>query len=277
MLDLHRQYVVENATPELRTVIERAYAILVTMGSPELDDSLEELIMLDTTVETGVTMTRINNLLRDLQHDMLKQHEVWVVEDAPLSLTTALLEGLLNIQEYEDMGSVYRITTSDQEPADTFAETMTLVTSLEAHNLVMSLEEVGPSLIRRLREIAGTREEEIITDEERIERANYISRINQFCHYTRSRHYKLIELIKGGWSVGYPFTTYADHVGREFEGIIPEQIAKEMILMALASCDGALNPRTVIKPNLERYIASVNVTTKVDIEVNRLLQGFTHE
>jgi len=276
MLDLHRQFIVENTTPELMVSIQNAHEILVTMGSPNLDDSLEELIMLDHTVETGVTITRIVNLLRDLQQDMLVKHEIQVIENSPLSLTSNLLRGILDVQDYEDMESVYRITTTDQDTTETFAEVMALVTPYNPDNLTVSLESVGASFVRRLREMAGTRDEELVTDEERIERAKYVSRINQFCNYTRSRHYRLISLLESGWSVGYPYVTYADNMGREFEGIIAEQIAKEMIIMALASVDGAKNPRMVIKQHLERYIASINVITKVDIEVSRLLQGFDH-
>ena len=276
MLELHHQFIVENTTPELQVAITNAYAILVTMGAPTLDDSVEELIMLDSTVETGVTVTRIVELMQDLQHDMLRQHEVRLVEGVSLAVTTNLLQGILSLQEYEDMGRLYQITTADQDATETFAQAMELVTPYNADNLSISLESVGGSLIRRMREMAGTREEELVTDEERIERAGYVSKINQFCHYTRSRHYRMVTLLQSGWSVGYPYTTYADNVGREFEGILPEQIAKEMILMALASNDGTKNPRAVIKPNLERYIASMNVITKVDIEVTRLLQGFEH-
>lgn len=276
MLELHHHFIVENATPELQAAIANAHAILVTMGSPDLDDSLEELIMLDHTVESGVTITRIVELMRDLQHNMLRQHEVHLIDQVPLTLTTSLLQGILSLQEYEDMGAVYQIATSDQDATETFAQAMELVTPYNADNLSVSLESVGGSLIRRIREMAGTREEEIVTDEERIERAGYVSKINQFCHYTRSRHYRMITLLQSGWSVGYPYTVYADNIGREFEGILPDQIAKEMIIMALASHDGTKNPRAVIKPNLERYIASMNVITKVDIEVTRLLQGFEH-
>ena len=276
MIDLHRQFIVDSTTPELMVAITNAYDILVLMGRNDLDDSLEELIMLDSTVGTGDTVISIVNLLRDCQQDMLMKHEVQIVDTAPLSLGTNLLRGILDLQDYEDMEAIYRITTSDQDPLETFAEAMSLLTPYNPENLMVSLESVGASLVRRMREMAGTRDEELITDEERIERAKYVSKINQFCHYTRSRHYRMITLLQSGWSVGYPYVTYADNVGREFEGILPEQIAKEMIVMALASVDGTNNPRVVIKQHLERYIASINVITKVDIEVSRLLQGFEH-
>jgi hypothetical protein len=276
MLDLHRQFIVDNTTPELMVVITNAHEVLTTLGRTDIDDSLEELIMLDSTVEAGETVNEIVNRLRDCQQDMLRQHEVHVIDTAPLALSTHLLRGILAMQDYEDMEAIYRITTSDQDPIDTFAEAMALLTPYNTENLVVSLEEVGTSLVRRMREMAGTRDEELVTDEERVERAKYVSRINQFCHYTRSRHYRLMTLLQSGWSVGYPYVTYADNMGRDFEGILPDQIAKEMIVMALASVDGANNPRIVIKQHLERYIASINVITKVDIEVSRLLQGFDH-
>jgi len=277
MLDMHSKFLTDATTAEMKVVIDKAYAILSVMGNSGLDDSLEEIIMLDSISDTGETVTRITNMLRDMQDTLLVQHEVYVVDGTPLDVTTSLLEGLLALPEYEDMATVYRIATLDQDPVEGFCQAMQLVTPYAADNLVMSLESVGGSLLRRMREIAGTREEEMLSEEERIERASHISKINQFCRYTRSRHYRMIDMLQDGWSVGYPFTVYADDVGREFEGVVPEQIAKEMILMAFASSDGAVNPRAVIKPNMERYIASMNVMTRVDIEVNKLLQGFEHE
>lgn len=274
MLDLHQQFIAENTSAELSSLLTHAYDVLITLGSPGLDDSLEEIIMLDDTVDVGVSITRITHLLRDLQQDMLRKHDISLVDNVELSQTSNLLSGILALSDYEDMPKIYQIANSDQDPIEIFAELMELFTPYQADNLVMSLEDVGISLIKRVRELAGTREEELITDEERMERAKYVGKVNQFCHYTRSRHYQLVQLLESGWSVGYPYVVYADTIGRGFEGIVPDQIAKEMVIMALASSDGSSNPLGVIKPNLERYIASINVITKVDIEVTRLLQGF---
>lgn len=276
MIDLHDQFLTDNASAEMKARLVKAYDILISLNNPDLDANLEELIMLDHTVETGVTITRISNLFSDLQYSLLQQHDVYMTDEVPLAITTHLLMGILALPDYENMSAIYQIAANDQDPEETFVQVMELLTPYKADNLIMQIESVGSAVVRRLLEIAGTREEEIITDEERMARAKYVGKVNRFCHYTRSRDYRMIELMQDGWSVGYPYTVYADEVGRGFEGLVPEAIAKEMTIMALASSDGSNNPLGVIKPNLEKYISSINVITKVDIEVSRLLQGFDH-
>lgn len=274
MLDLIQQFVRDNTTPELAQSINDAYTVLLAMGADNLNAPLEEIVMLDDVSDAHSAIGKMVTLLKEAQEDLLTSHEITLNDDTSLETRTLFLRGLLTLPEYEDVSTIGQVLAIEQERAETLSQLLSLVTAKTTDELLAYVTDVGQSLLTRLGELTGVQEGEIITEEERTEREHHLHLINRFCHYTRSRQYHLIELLANGMAVGYPYTVYADLVGREFEGIVAEQIAKEMLLMALASSDGCKNPRTVIKPNMERYIASMNVITRVDIELNRLLAGF---
>lgn len=277
MLDLLHHFLVGNATPEMSDSITEAYKLLENMNAGDLDFDLNDMLMVDDVVDTNVTMSKIQTYFTTIQHDMLAQYGITMDDEVAIDDLTMVLKAVFELEDYEDTEALLRLTMSDMRADETFAEVLALITHKDAVSLLSLFEEVDTSLIRRIQDIASATDDELVTDEERIRRSQYMHHLQRFCHYINSKELEVVKMLKDGITVGYPYAAYADQIGRAFEGTIPEQVAREMVAMALISSDGHNNPMEVIKGSLEDYVADLNTVTKIHIEVTKLLQGFSRE
>lgn len=277
MLDLLNQFLIGNATPETMDSIRETYTMLEGMHAGDMDFDLNDMLMVDDVVDSNVTMDKLRRYFSTIQHDMLAQFGISVSEDAGIDDMTMMLKAIHDLDDYEDTEALLRITMSDMRADEAFAEVLAMMCHKDAVSIMTLLDEVDASIIRRIQDIASATDDELVTDEERIRRSQYMHHLQRFCHYINSKNLQVVRMLQDGITVGYPYAAYADQIGRAFEGTIPEQVAREMVAMALISSDGHNNPMDVIKSSLEDYVADLNTVTKIHIEVTRLLQGFSRE
>jgi hypothetical protein len=277
MLDIMKQFLAGNATPALQDAIKDAYTILERCNAGDIDFSFEDMLMIDDIVDAGTTIGKMTHFITDLQHGILGTFGVEVDAELTIADLTMFIRAILDIEDYEDSEALVRITMGELRPDESFAEIVALMSHHNADELLYKIERVDASLIRRIQDVASATDDELVTDEERLQRSKYVHMLRRFCHYINSRQLTVVDMIRDGIAVGYPFSVYADQIGRAFEGIVPEHVAKEMIAMALVSSDGINNPTSTIKAHLENYVADLNTITKIDIEVKRLLQGFSRD
>ena len=266
MLDVLNDYLKETTTPELREMVESAHASFERIGLEHFNDGFEQILMLDGDTDHGGTVTSVVDLTDQLLRQLLLEHEVVVGPDTSIDIMTAMVNGLLDLQDYEIKEDILRIADMASNPVEKFVELLTLVTPYAVEELLLDVESVGASLITRLREMYDRGTEEI-NEEEQTRLQQYIDRFTAFQRYLHSPKLHIVEMLKDGMQPGYPFITYAALIGRELESMQPERAAQELLSIALVSSDGHDNPRAIIQNNIDHFIADLNKVTKIDVKI----------
>lgn len=275
MQDVLRTYLNDAATHEMRDAIVAAHDSLKNMSLPNYEEGFEELLMLDEPTDAGGTLESIVDLTKSLQHEILKQHEIVLNEDASLDMLTLFVNGVLDITNYEDKNTIYDTTIMGGLPEEIYAELMAIVTDKDVEDLMINISSVSIALINRIRSMStSTLIEEENNDDDIIEKQKHIDIFNRFIGLAGTKELEIVKLVtEAGISIGYPFSVYVGIIGRNLEAMSTTKAARELLGMALLSFDGIDRPRTVIKDHIDNYISNIDNITKIDVEIGNLLLG----
>lgn len=273
MLDILSDYLRENAPPELRHTLEAAYEALDRIELPNYEQGFEDLLMLDDQADQGATLDKIVELTRDILSQLLRQHEITLIHDVSLEMMVVFINGILDIQDYENDKEVIQTCDLDVNPNEKLCELLALVTSKSVEELLCEIEDVNPVLMKRIGELMAERNQPKFSDEELAQVQVYVDRLKAFMNWASLSRLRITDLIKNGMDVGWPFLTYMGIVGRELEEMPVDKAAYELMGMVLVSNDGSNNPQSIIKQYLENYVSDINKITKIDIKLREIVLG----
>jgi hypothetical protein len=273
MLDILDGYLRENATPEMRIALVEAHDAFNRIELPNYEQEFEALLMMDGDADQGSTLASIVDLTRRFMTELLRMHEITLDPDTSLHMLTVFLNGILDIQNYDNYQTVIDTCSMDGNPQEKLAELLALVTKYTVEELLSCMEDVNFVLINRLKEMALQNDKPPLSVEEQGEINFYMDKLRRFHNYTMQAKLKILDLIKNGLPVGFPFLTYMGLIGREIEEMPVDLAAWELYAMALISNDGTNNPQGIIKEHLENYISDPNKLTKVDIKLREITLG----
>jgi len=267
MLDILRQFVSTNTTPETLEAIEDAHDLFDRLEIPNYQQEFESFLMLDDVTDNGSTIEAIYDLTKTMQHQILSDHAMIVDKECQVSLLNIFIRGILDIQEYEDKEEIIRTTELDGSPEEIMADILALVTSLTASELLIHIERVNQFTITRIREIAENKDDLPLDDEQTEEIMKRVSKLNLFCLLVNNYNLKISFLLQHGLQANYPFTVYADMLKDDMEGMTPEQLAMEWYGMGIMSCDGFDNVPAIIKNNIDHYLSDIDEITKITMTI----------
>jgi hypothetical protein len=273
VLDVLQTYLNDACTPELRSAVEAAHAVFERINLQNYDDGFEEILMTDDSTDQGESTQHIVDLTNKLLRKILAEHTVVLAYEASMEVLVKAVEGILDLQDYEDRNAIVGITNLDLNPQEKFAELMALVTSMSVEEWLLEVEEVGPTLITRVREMAEPTYDEVPDAEAQQALAMYAERFIKFMNFLSNPKLTIGEMLMSGLPPGYPFEVYVNMLGRGLDEMTPERAAQELLAMAFVSSDGTNSPRQVIHDHLEHLVADVNKITKIDIKLNEYLLG----
>lgn len=274
MIEILDQFLSDNTSPELKEDLSAAYEILERLNLPRLDTDFEALLMVDEMYNTGDTMQAINDELVAKLQMVLKQHTIIYDESTPMVILTKSLQVLMRIAEFEDKNALIALCDTTLSPNEVICEICALVGGHHMEEFLPWVQECGVTLIEKIRKLASINAvpESDATGQEY--RQKFIDNIKHYLFYLMEPNLLIAQFLKDGMAVGYSFETYAEQVGRGFEGMYPDRAAQELVGMAIVSSDGSSNPRAIISEQLEHYVSSVSYTTKIIIEVDKILAGY---
>lgn len=270
MLALLDDYLSSATTPELKALIVGANDVFDRLGYELPDGRYEEIIMMADVMELGEPISQMLSFTKSQVEGLLKHHNVTVADDVDLAIMTKIMDGILDLTQYENVQELFDTIGAGDSPEETFAELIALVTDLSIEEVLVAVEEVNPYLFNQLKETIG----QPALESEPVDQTDYVEKLTAYCTFRLNPQLEILEYISQGLSLGYDFVTYADLIGRNFEEMPVEKIVDELIAMAIISSDGHNNPRSVISANLEHYIADPNKVTKVDVMVSDFLLRF---
>ena len=272
MLDILNQYLDTAVTVEMKTVISEAISAFDKIGFETYDNDFESVLLLSDTVNTSDTVDSIVKLIKDFQYDILKNHGIYLNEEASIEMSTLFIVGLMDIQVYNNKAELLKTTQLDLNANEVLAEVIALVCNKNADELLLVIDSVDTSFIGRLKDITDEQETPV-TEEDAIQKQKYAIDIKRFANYVQHK-LQIQTLLTEGLDVGFPFIIYGNITGKDLEEMTVERASAELVGMAIVSSDGANNPLSIIRNSLDTYITNVDKATKIDIYVNKLLMGF---
>lgn len=275
MLDILRDYVATTATPELLTALEQAHQTFERIGLENYEQGFEEIIMTDRVddVDTGDTLIYIERFTRDLQRKILTQHGVSVSEDAGVDFMRALIDGILDVQNYEGVTDVKRALETDEAPEEQFASIMSMVTALSAEEILLDLETVDSALLKRIGEL-DTELPEPDAEDNVAARNEHLRLFRLLCAMMGTNQLVVAQFLRDGLDLGYPFEVYFNLAVPHFTGMLPAHVAQELMAMAVISSDGIKEPVATIRAKLEDVSTDMDVITRTDIALRELIVNF---
>jgi hypothetical protein len=271
MIDILRDYLAGAASPEFTQTIEEAHAALDALQLPDYSDDFVEILMTDDGTDQGQTVQHIYDTTREILVTLLKAMGVEPSEDARVSHLTTLLTGLHAIESYQDPRIILQHCAMDLHPEELLAEILSVTTSHTAEELLVDIHGVSQRTIQKIIEVTNERVELEEPDEHSTVREKYLDAYRRFKNHVGGLDLIMDHYIASGVDFGYPFTIYANLVGRAFEGMPVQNIAANLVSMAIISTDGYENPRAIIKAHIEDFINDLDLLTKADIAIGDLL------
>ncbi|WP_167306357.1 hypothetical protein [Caballeronia arationis] len=159
----------------------------------------------------------------------------------------------------------------DLHPEELLAEVLSVTTSHTAEELLVDIHAVSQRTIQKIIEITSDRVELEEPEDHAAARQKYLDAYRRFKNHIGGLDLILDHYIASGIDFGYPFMIYANLVGRAFEGMPVQNIAANLVSMAIISTDGFESPRSVIKAHIEDFINDLDILTKADIAIGDLL------
>lgn len=280
MLIILRNYLAGAANEELLIDIEAADKTFQRLEVENYDDMYEAVLMTLDTVDEGDAIAQIVDITKSIQRDILKQHGVEALEELSIEKNTILINTLLDAQNFDDPAALMKICYQEDSPEEIFADIVQLVRSTATEEVLTWLVDVDVGLVLAVREAANRQEENIVGGETSEQHMRHIAQLEKFLDMIEVDRIslKIMRPIVGGMSVGFPFRVYADIVGRDLEELPNDQIANELIIMAIISNDGIDKIAETINANIERYISSADTIVKVaSITSTRLVEFAQYE
>lgn len=274
MLDILRDYLNANATPEMVKAIDEAHQAFDRIDLQDYDTGFNNILMEDGNNDSGATMGKIVQLTLNNQYYILNEFAIQPVDEQPISRLTELINGVLDIETYEDKDMVSHILSTTMSSEEKFCELFALVSIHTVDEMLPFIGSVGNSLLVRINDLVSRKQKEQLGEKETAEEQTLITRFQCFQAYSQVPARLTEKLLTTGIGVGMPFMVYANTIGRMFETLDPEIAAHEFIAMALISSDGSGNPQKIIATNIEHFIADVDTITKIDIIVTNFMLGF---
>lgn len=278
MLDILRTYLIDATSTDVFDAVDQAHSAFERIGLENYELAFEELLMTDDTVDAGQTVDFVTGLTKEFQAKVLQEHGVQLVEDTNMPMYTTIINGLLDIQDYENVHDIVRACESCAEPIEALAEVLSLVTAKTAEELMLSMEFVSAALIKRLIEQTNERTTKQDDDEEeRTFRQARIAEFQKFAQFVGSDTFLAYDILRKGVDVGFPFMIYANFIKRDFERLEPQDAAINLVAMAIVSSDGYNTIQAKISDHIEEFIANPDVITRVTVAVTDLLVRFQQQ
>jgi len=271
MLAILKDYLATAVTTEMNNVIINAHRLFDILEVPDYEKGFEEILMLDDNVDQGSTQTSIIELTKTLQHKVLLEHGITLVEDAQIETLSIFIKGILDIQDYEDNATIMKVASIPGMPEEVFAEILALVTTLTVEELMDSIESVNQLVVTRICNLFSDYDQEQTSEQEQMAQIKYKNMYTLISELYPDAVFSITAYLQNGLDLGYPFLIYINLIGSELEDLPVELAALNLFMICMISEDGIVSPRAVIHEHIQKYIFDIDKITKIDIEIGNLL------
>lgn len=259
-----REFLLALTSPEYTDQAMRTCDLLTRAGMHSHEEGFMRL-MEYTYVDNAQMLVDVDNTLKDYLDEMLGQFGVTFEETTTLSVLNNAFEALLSLPNYGDPESVLSLLQSDQTEEEIFAELLGLASDGVSSEFITQIESLDAALLK----VIETTTNELMGGEPGDQDISPIRDRLRF--YVRRYPGLLVDkAIRDGATLGTEFSELIEPYQDDVVVLMkdPTALAKELVGFMLATEVPMTELRETLLDELEDVVESINVLTRVTIEIN---------
>ena len=274
MLDDHEQFLRAAAPQDQADRLIEAGEMLNELGVNAHETEMSFFYAAQAEREASEAVQIYENLIYTALLNAL--HELGVfVQEAPLTIMVAILQGAEQILNYGDPMEVVDLIDGTEDTEEKFADILELVTDFKWDDYLGAITFVHPGILINLR-ASMVEQAEQLEQEEEVNLDLIRKRLKSFL--AGRTDLMITSAIADGISMSRPMDVYTDHAQEYLHTLSPKQAAEELVAIALASNVETDCVGEAIRDQIDVIYTDVHYITKVDVALTEILnEGLNRE
>lgn len=258
--------------PDTKSLYERAFDLFQQINFLETLDYFQEIMNLSDDRDIEDTTDLLNEALYTQLEVVLKQHGVFIQKETPISVMLDIIENLIGIensQEQEQISIIYQSSSSDEEK---LAEILELNGVQSSEYYLEYIERINPGLVRKIGSLFSTYQPSYNVDNNNI--GNKVLLIKKL--YSKNKDSSIYQKLNEGLKFNMQYQFYLDLFWPIISEQNPENLARDLIGIAVISCDQFSNVLAITSKSVGEAMSDIDLigrindsATKLFIELNQ--------
>lgn len=231
MLNELEAVLVTKVSPERADILRKAAQIIEAMGLHNVFLEIEQLLSMEDEIDPSQLLYDVEYILLQGMRVTLNNFSIYS-SSTNIELLIAIVEGVRDLEHYEDYDTVLAILETDQDDEETLAELLELTTEYPAEDFLNVLDSVSHRLTERIYSLF--QEEDDNATEYGMENSveNIVKRLKAVSGLEDSIVY---DNIAEGLPLGLDPAHVVNRIVEDIAELSSKEVAKELALAILAS------------------------------------------
>lgn len=272
MLQEVTEFLGATATPEYTQIATESLKVFERYDYAEHEQDLLNAVLGNTDDEASAVQNVHFILLHHLDK-ILAMHNITIGDEAPLGLINQILDGILNMQFWDDKAALLTLIEGAQTPEEGFAALLQEVVGLPPGPVLDVLEEFDEAYLKRLNQILSGDMPEPLTEDDELDTEQLV-RLKNYHLFIGNNKLIGIRLIKLGYKIGAPFERYVNKVKERLLSLDDEQFTQEIMVLFLMGRDTWTAPTQAWRDFNHLFDLDLVNVTAVDAKLKQLWGQF---
>lgn len=266
-------YVATIAPVERVGLFQDAIETLLSTNNKAIEDTMDSLLMDSALAEPSIFLDVVESTLNEAMRGTVRQFAVTLDSESPLRMSTAVLKGLMALDNWDDVTTIASFCEVDECPEAVLADILGFITGFHSSDFLPYLMIVSPDLITRTATLCRAKARIVPLPSEDVVRLRAVSRSKRFVALgadTPIFSEAVRDLLPFGASFQALVAPYWDRVADlSLEKAIPEAVG-----FMLASQEEDTEVGEKAKAALQGWAdEAVTNTVKISSMIDNLLKG----
>lgn len=264
-------YIKENYNNEKSDLLFESFELFELCSIEGAANGFYEILMQEGNKDYIDTNHDFEHLAYTMLISVLKDHGIFLNEEAPLMVVNQFVDGIINIQYYLGVTDVMRTLESDLDTEEKLVEILSFVTPMEPQRALQYIESIDMSLISNINDIFSIKENTELQD--LVEQATVAKCVNKYRNV--NRFLKEIDtvtnrLVKANVFVGGSLEEYLPFIAHKFDDMKVEQLGIELFSLLSITKDGVDNPQQCFSEHADQLFGDLTEISNITNQINKL-------
>lgn len=264
-------YVKDNYNNEKADLLFESFELFELCSIEGAANGFYEILMQEGNKDYMDTTHDFEQLAYSMLFNVLKDHGIFLNEEAPLMIVNQFVDGIINIQYYLGVTDVMRVLESDFDSEEKLVQILSFVTPMETERALQYIESVDMSLISNINDIFSIKETTELQDmvDEAIV-AKCVNKYRNVNRFLKEADTVANRLVKANVFIGSTFEEYLPFIAHKFDDMKVEQLGVELFSLLSITKDGVDNPQQCFSEHADRLFGDLTEISNITNQINKL-------
>ena len=271
-----RNYLMLSTDQDTVDLFDNAIDVFNDFDIPDYMDIFDRVYGEATGLSDVEMVDGFNNTLDTILTTIITQHGIELNTSPIISDKIKICSGLYRLSTYEEKQTLLLVLDSGQSDQEIFGELMELVSDYKTEHVLSMIDSVSEFFISNFKELILTPEQNKLVSVEHS--ALQVADFLKFKENVTNRVLWTDKYFKHVEAIGLPFAIYLQVYLIEQRAFFTESnltgVAEELIAMACLSEETSSKTLELVRKWASYVYSDLNLTTKLDIQINKLLMEF---